>query len=421
MPAESLSRELRPHQQEALEKIRNGSVVNGGVGSGKTLVSLAYYVQEVCKGTLDRSEPMANPKPLIVITTAKKRDDLDWESEALFLGLFTDPEVSYGGQEFIVDSWNNIKKYVDRTDAFFIFDEQKVVGSGVWVKSFLKIVKNNEWILLSATPADTWIDYVPLFIAHGFYRNRTDFIENHVIWTFHGKYRKIRGFYGVRHLEKHRDQILVEMPFERHTTRHLIAEPVAYDADLFNAVWRKRWNVYTNEPLIDVAEMHRIGRRVVNEDPSRLTKIEKLSLKHPRLIIFYTFDYELELLRTLLCRLDIPVAEWNGHRHEPIPETERWLYLVQYQAGSEGWNCTTTNAVVYYSLTYSHKIFEQSQGRIDRLDSPFEDLYYYVLISDSKIDKLIWKSLVAKKNFHEGRNTKFKPTQSKLAEKYESV
>lgn len=399
--------ELYPHQREALEKLRNGSVLAGGVGSGKTLTALAYYAQIVCEGVLDRSEPMKAPRDLIVITTAKKRDDLDWESEALHYGLFRDPEVSYSHKEFIVDSWNNMKKYVDRTDAFFIFDEQRLVGSGTWVKTFLKIVKNNQWILLSATPADTWIDYVPLFLAHGFYRNRTDFTEQHVVWSFHGKYRKIRGFFGVRHLEKHRDSILVEMPFEKHTTRHLVAEPVDHDEELFRMVWKRRWNVFTNEPLIDVAEMHRVGRKVVNSDESRLDKIEELSSKHPRMIIFYTFDYELDLLRTLMTRLDIPVAEWNGHRHEPVPDTERWLYLVQYQAGAEGWNCTTTDAIIFYSLTYSHKLFEQSQGRIDRLDTPFDDLWYYILISNSKIDQIIWRSLVAKKNFHEGRNVKF--------------
>ena len=400
--------ELYPHQEEVLPKLRNGSVLVGGVGSGKTIVSLAYYVQEVCKGTLDRSAPMANPKPLIVITTAKKRDSLDWESEALHYGIFRDPELSYGAQEFIVDSWNNMYKYVDRDDAFFIFDEQKIAGAGVWVKTFLKIAKRCEWILLSATPADTWIDYVPLFIAHGFYRNRTDFIEQHVVWTFHGKYRKIRGYFGVRHLEKQRNAILVEMPFEKHTTRHLVATPVDYDVETFNLVWKRRWNVYDNLPLIDSAEMHRIGRKVVNSDSSRLDAIEELSNKHPRLIIFYNFDYELELLRTLMPRLDIVVAEWNGHYHEPVPGTERWLYLVQYQAGAEAWNCIETDAIVYYSLTYSHKQFEQSQGRIDRLDSPYDDLWYYVLMSTSKIDQIIWRALVAKRNFHEGRNVKFK-------------
>lgn len=400
--------ELYPHQAEAFEKMKNGSVLCGGVGSGKTHTAFAYYVQNVCKGSLDRSTPMSNPMDLVVITTAKKRDDLDWESVGVDFGVFRDRENSYGNVSITVDSWNNIKKYLDRENTFFIFDEQRLVGAGTWVKTFLKIVKNNQWVLLSATPADTWIDYVPLFIAHGFYRNRTDFIENHVVWTFHGKYRKIRGYFGVRHLERFRDQILVEMPFEKHTTRHLVAVPVEYDQDLFDKVWKKRWNPYEDVPLIDVSEMHRLGRRVVNSDEARLRAIEKLGLKHPRMIIFYTHDYELEMLRTLMPSMDIPVAEWNGHRHEPVPETERWLYLVQYQAGAEGWNCTSTDAIVFYSLTYSHKLFEQSQGRIDRLDTPFDDLWYYILISGAKIDQIIWRALVAKKNFHEGRNVKFK-------------
>ena len=281
--------ELWPHQLEALEKVHNGCVLNGGVGSGKTITSLSYYVQVVCKGSLDRSGPMEDPRTLVVITTAKKRDDLDWESDALHLGLFRDQEVSYGNAEFIVDSWNNMHKYEHLEDAFFIFDEQKVIGNGAWVKSFYKICKKNQWILLSATPADSWIDYVPLFVANGFYRNRTDFIENHVVWTFHGKYRKIRGYFGTRRLEAYRDAILVEMPYQRHTTRHLEQIPVYYDAEQFDMVWKRLWNVYDAQPLVDVAEKHRIGRKVVNSDPSRLDAIAKLSFKHPRLIIFYTF------------------------------------------------------------------------------------------------------------------------------------
>lgn len=399
--------ELRPHQLKALQELRNGSVLAGGVGTGKTLTALAYYAVMVCEGCLDRSEPMQYPRTLIVITTAKKRDSLDWESEAAHLGIFVDPENSYSGKEFIVDSWNNMKKYIDRKDCFFIFDEQRLVGAGTWVKSFLKIAKNNQWILLSATPADTWMDYVPLFIAHGFYRNRTDFNEQHVIWSFNGKYRTIRGFFGVRHLERQRAAILVEMPYERHTTRHLVTRPVVFDKPAFDMVWKRRWNVYEGQPLIDVAEMYRVARRLVNSDPSRLEEIVELGKTHPRMIIFYTFDYELDALRTLMPEMDVCVAEYNGHRHEEVPETERWLYLVQYQAGAEAWDCITTDTIVYYSLTYSHRLFEQSQGRTDRLDTPFIDLYYYILKSDSQIDNRIWKALSTKKNFHEGRNVKF--------------
>lgn len=425
--------------------MKNGSVLAGGVGSGKTYAALAYYVEKVLKGDLKRDRPASVNKSLLVITTAKKRNDLDWHTVGLAFGLSADPSLSYSKAPFVVDSWNNIKKYADITNTLLVLDEQRLVGSGAWVKAFLKMVKNEgvEWIMLTATPADTWMDYLPLFLAHGFYRNRTEFIDEHVAWHFTGKYRQIRGFYGVSHLRALRDSILVEMPFERHTIRHLVAVPVEHDEEAFRRVWIRRWNVYEDAPLIDVAEKHRVARRVVNSDISRLEAIEKLWAEHPRMIIFYSFDYELELLRSLAerrrnrdktggvgaslpligdclsvtgeqycdsceaCRDDFEIAEWNGHKHEKLPNSDRWLYLVQYQAGAEGWNCVDTDTIIFYSLTYSHKIFEQAQGRIDRLNTPFTDLYYYILISSGQIDQVIWKALLAKKNFHEGRNRRF--------------
>lgn len=399
---------LKPHQIEGLAQMSNGKILGGGVGTGKTFTSLAYYVQKVCGGSIeDISIPMTRPRDLVVITTAKKRNDLDWEKDAVHLGLFRDPETSYGHQRFIVDSWNNIGKYQEMKGAFFIFDEQRLVGSGAWVKAFLKIAKENEWVLLSATPADSWMDYVPVFIANGFYRNRTDFIEQHVVYSFHGKYRKIRGFYHVKRLRQHRAQVLVDMPYERHTTRWVTEVEVEYDHELFDRIWKDRWNIYEDCPIVDVNEMYRLGRMLVNSHSSRLDAICELAAKHPRLIIFYSRTHELEALRTLHTRLDIPVAEYNGQKHEPVPDTERWLYLVQYTAGAEGWNCITTDAIVYHSLQYSHRVFEQTQGRTDRLNTPYTDLFYYVLKSNSKVDKRIWRALSTKQDFHEGRNEKF--------------
>lgn len=410
--------ELHDHQRLAVSNMHNGCVVNGGTGVGKTITSLAYYVERVCGGDLKREKPMKTPVPLLVITPAKKRDSLDWQKEGAHLGLFAgDVENSYGHQEFWVDSWNNIAKYKDLTGAFVILDEQRIPGSGKWVKTFLQLAKANQWILLSATPADTWMDYLPVFMANGFYRTRTEFMDEHVSWMYMGKYRQIRGFYGVKKLKALRDSILVDMPYERHTTRHVEVVDVDYDTKVFDQVWKQRWNVFTNEPLIDAAEMHRVGRKVVNMDPSRLNQICLLAAKHPRLIIFYSFDYELELLRTLENRLNITLAEHNGHKHEDVPAGDRWIYLVQYQSGAEAWNCTTTNATIYHSLTYSHKVFEQTQGRTDRLNTPYSDLHYFVLKSNSRIDNAIWKSLQGKKTFHEGRNVKFtssKPTTISL-------
>lgn len=399
--------ELKEHQREAVEKMFNGCILNGGVGVGKTHTSLAYYVEKVCGGSLDRSIPMKTPKNLLVITPAKKRNSLDWENTAIQFRVFVEGENSYGGVSITVDSWNNIQKYEGLKGHFIIFDEQKVVGSGAWAKTFIKLAKENEWVLLSATPGDTWMDYVPVFVANGFYRNRTDFIDQHVVYMFQGKYRKIRGYYGVKRLRALKEKILVDMPFDRHTTRNLMETYVDHDPAIFHRVWKLRWHVYEDRPLIDVGEMYRVGRRVVNEDPSRVEEIEKLFQKHKRMIIVYNFDYELELLRTLHTRLDVVVAEYNGHRHEPVPDTDEWLYLVQYQAGAEAWNCTTTDTIVFYSLTYSYKQFEQVQGRIDRLNTAYTLLNYYILMSKSLVDRKIWRSLREKRDFNEGKNVKF--------------
>jgi hypothetical protein len=260
-------------------------------------------------------------------------------------------------------------------------------------------VRKNRWILLSATPGDTWLDYAPVFIANGFYQNITDFKRQHVIYAPYVKFPKVIRYIGEKQLERQRNEILVEMPYLKHTERILNYMSVGYNEDYMTQAVRMRWNVFENRPVLDVAELFRVMRKIVNTDPSRLDAVKFLLKFHPKLIIFYNFDYELEILRTLAN--EVPLAEWNGHRHEPIPNTDNWVYLVQYVSGSESWNCTLTDAMVLYSLTYSYKNFVQSQGRIDRLDSPYTFLYYYVLCSNAKIDKAVQMSLEAKKSFNE--------------------
>lgn len=380
--------ELMKHQLEAIRKLDSGKILWGGVGSGKSATVLGHYVEK------------ESPRDLVVITTAKKRDSLDWLREAAEFGIGSDRDATLHGT-ITVDSWNNIGNYVDREDCFFVFDEQRLVGTGAWVKNFIKIARKNRWILLSATPGDTWLDYAPVFIANGFYRNITDFKLQHVLYEPFVKYPKIRGYLKTQKLEVLRNDILVEMPFIRHTTRYLNFIDVGYDQKLFDRVYKDRWHIYEERPLKDVAEMFRVLRRVVNTDTSRYDTIVELLKTHPRLIIFYNFDYELEILRDLQEVVD--TYEWNGHVKDPLPTSDRWVYLVQYISGSEAWNCTTTDATVFYSLTYSYKNFEQSQGRIDRLDTPYSSLYYYVLVSNSVIDKAIQRALGMKKNFNEKR------------------
>jgi len=375
---------LKPHQEQAIDKLDNGKILCGGVGTGKTITALAYYMSREA------------PKDIIVITTAKKRDELDWEEEAAKFGIGRKHSVA---GKLTVDSWNNIGKYTHVHGAFFVFDEQRLVGTGQWVKAFLHIAKSNRWVMLSATPGDTWLDFAPVFIANGYFRNITDFKRQHVVYSSYSRYPKVERYLSTGKLVRLRHSLLVQMPYVRHTTRHTHIINVDYDETMTELAVKRRWNPYTNKPMKDAGELSRVMRMISNSSLDRLNTIHALMRKHPRLIVFYNFDYELELLRTLTSSTH--VAEWNGHRHQAIPETDRWVYLVQYQSGSEGWNCTTTDSMVFYSLTYSYKQWHQAHGRIDRMNTPYNDLHYYVLRSDSAIDHAVWRALKGKKNFNE--------------------
>lgn len=387
--------ELYSHQRDALDRLNNGSILCGTVGSGKSRTAIAYFFSEVCGGSLnDISKPLQKQKNLYIITTARKRDTKEWEEELLIFGLENRIKI-------VIDSWNNIKKYVEVSNDFFIFDEQRVVGSGAWVKAFIKITRKNEWILLSATPGDSWADYIPVFIANGFYKNRTEFLRRHAVYSYYSKYPKIERYLEVRHLIRLRDSILVKMDYEHKVDKHISIIPVDYDKIIYKSIWSKRWDIFENKPIENISKLCYLVRKVVNGDPSREEAVVSLVDKHKRVIIFYNFDYELEILRVAPYPKGTEVAEWNGKKHEPLPNSNRWVYLVQYTAGSEGWNCITANTIIFYSQNYSYKTTVQASGRIDRINTPYTDLYYYHLRSSAPIDMAIASCLKKKKNFNE--------------------
>ena len=397
---------LFDHQKLAIDNLKTGSILVGGVGTGKSLTALAYYFTKVCGGEIeDIYKKPTNPKDLYIITTARKRDTLEWDKECEPFILSTNQELSICGIKVVIDSWNNIAKYENVKNSFFIFDEQRVVGSGTWVKKFLKITKSNDWILLSATPGDTWMDYVPVFIANGFYKNRRDFIYKHVIYKPFMKFPVVDRYVNVYILEKHRKEILVEMEYERHTIRHDIFIKSNWDNEKFKFVMKEKWNIYKDEPIKNSAEFISVLRNIVNESEDRIIKTAEIVKEKHGVLIFYNFNYELELLRNMCKVNNFTFTEWNGHKHESIPKNRKnlWCYLVQYSAGAEGWNCIETDTMIFYSLNHSYKITEQSSGRIDRMNTPFKDLYFYRMVSDSWIDKAILKCLNEKKDFNERR------------------
>ena len=398
---------LYDHQQKALAKMKNGCILNGGVGSGKSITSLAYYFKRQ-GGTLDPYSPMIMPKDLYIITTARKRDTNEWERELNVYLMTSDPnkKTAYGNK-VIVDSWNNIMKYTEIKDSFFIFDEDRVTGNGKWVTTFLILAKRNDWIILSATSGDKWEDYIPVFLANGFYKNKTEFRREHLVYSMYTKYPKVERYINEGRLIRLRNSILVDMDFERHTVPHHNDIFVKYDIAKYKLAIRDRWDPYKNEPIQQASGLCYVLRRIVNEDETRQAALLELLEKHPKMIVFYNFDYELNTLKSMYFGEDVEVAEWNGHKHQPTPEGDKWVYLVQYTAGCEGWNCITTDTIVFYSQNYSYKVVHQATGRIDRLNTPFTDLYYYHLKSRSGIDLAISKALKAKKKFNETRWVKW--------------
>lgn len=397
----------RPEQIQAVRQLQNGSILAGGVGSGKTLTSLAWYLTSVCNaasfkkgGSLAKKKVKGSPT-LYVITTAKKRDSLEWEEEAARLGLSTDPACSFTCSSIVVDSWNNIGKYSDREHAVFFFDEQRASGSGRWVKEFLKITKKNTWLLLSATPGDVWMDYLPVFMAHGFFRTRTEFMEDHVIFDRFAKYPKVKRYIGEAKLQRLRRSILVEMPVERHTTRERESVFCDYDRNLYKWVVKNRMDPWTEEPLRDAGGVCRILRKVVSDNDWRSEQAKRILSSNERVIVFYNYNYELDRILAVAESLGLPTAQWNGHRHDAIPAEPRWVYICQYTSAAEGWNCTSTDTVLFWSLNYSWRVTEQCEGRIDRLNTQYSRLKYYFLESHSSIDEAVRRSLSSKKVFNE--------------------
>lgn len=396
---------LYDYQLDAVKRMKNGCILCGGVGSGKSRTSLAYYYQEQ-GGKLGTNAyvDMQNPRDLYIITTARKRDTKEWEGELVPFLLTTNPDVAYYKNKVVVDSWNNIGKYKDVYGAFFIFDEQRVVGSGAWVKAFLNIARKNKWILLSATPGDTWSDYIPVFVANGFYKNKTEFTREHIVYRWINKtYPKIDHYVNTGKLIRYRNDILVTMDFNRVTVAHHEDVFCSYDIAKYKDASKNRWDPFKDEPIINAAGLCYVWRKIVNTDESRQVALLELFEKHPKMIVFYNFDYELDILREVFSNAGCEVGEWNGHVHGAVPTTSQWVYLVQYTAGAEGWNCIATDTIVFYSQNYSYKVMQQAAGRIDRLNTKFVDLYYYHLKSRSGIDLAISRALSQKKNFNEGK------------------
>ena len=394
-----MNTELYPHQLDALHRMHNGCLLYGKVGCGKSRTALAYVFTSELGGSLRINNvglysPPTIKKDVYIITTAKKRDTKEWDAEVAYFCLDKYVKVT-------IDSWNNIKKYGNVYGATFIFDEQKVIGKGAWVKTFLSIAKKNHWILLSATPGDTWSAYIPVMIANGYYKNRTQFNQEHVVYKAYLKFPSIDHYIGTKKLKYIAEQILVKIEYENKAQRHSEEIVCDYDKKLYKDLLKERWDFYDNCPIEETGKLAYLLRRASNDNPSRYLALEKILKSKTKVIVFYNFNYELYGLREFFKSKGYEIGECNGECHTEIPTREKWAYLVQYMSGCEGWNCTQTDTIIFFSQNYSYTIMEQAAGRIDRANTPYKDLYYYYLRSMSPMDVAIRRALNLKQTFNE--------------------
>lgn len=366
------------YQLEAIDKLQSGMILWGNVGSGKSRTSLYFY----CKNYSN--------KKLLIITTAQKRNNGEWLEECKVFGL--NP---------IIDSWNNIKKYEKYENYFIIFDEDHLTGYGAWSKTFIKMAKCNDWLVLTGTPGDNYAEFMTVFIAKGWYKNKRDFEENHVIYSRYSKYPKVDRYINQGLLEKHRRDILVKMFVEKRPMVHKEIVITQYDISKYKKAYKEKRDE-NNKPFKNATAFCLYLRKICNEDESKIVKVRELLLKHNKVIIFYNYIYEKEMLLKLLKTMKtFNVGEYNGQHHDDIPIGERWAYLCQYTAASEGWNCLLCDTMIFFSMSYSYKAMEQAAGRINRVNTPYKDLYYYYLRTTSSIDLSINRALSTKRNFNE--------------------
>lgn len=366
------------YQLEAIDKLQSGMILWGNVGSGKSRTSLYFY----CKNYSN--------KKLLIITTAQKRNNGEWLEECKVFGL-----------KPIIDSWNNIRKYEKYENCFIIFDEDHLTGYGAWSKTFIKMAKCNDWLVLTGTPGDNYSEFMTVFIAKGWYKNKRDFEENHVIYSRYSKYPKVDRYINQGLLEKHRRDILVKMFVEKRPRVHKEIVITQYDISKYKKAYKEKRDE-NNKPFKNATAFCLYLRKICNEDESKIVKVRELLLKHNKVIIFYNYIYEKEILLKLLKTMKtFNVGEYNGQHHDDIPIGERWAYLCQYTAASEGWNCLLCDTMIFFSMSYSYKAMEQAAGRINRVNTPYKDLYYYYLRTTSGIDLSINRALSTKRNFNE--------------------
>lgn len=138
-----------------------------------------------------------------------------------------------------------------------------------------------------------------------------------------------------------------------------------------------------------------------NEERYSMIK-ELLESTNDRMVIFYNFNAELEQLKVICEELDKPISQVNGSVKDldNFENIDNTVLLVQYQAGAMGLNLQKANKIIYFSLTESSDLFEQSKKRIHRIGTT-QPCFYYILMCENSVEEDIYKSLLLKQDYND--------------------
>lgn len=134
---------------------------------------------------------------------------------------------------------------------------------------------------------------------------------------------------------------------------------------------------------------------------NKLDKLkELLESTEDRVIIFYNFKEEYLRIKEICEKLEKPVSIINGDRNDlqNYNTHENTVTLVQYQAGAMGINLQKSNKIIYFSLTLSSELFEQSKKRTHRIGQNRTCMYYYLIVKDS-IEEQIMTVLESRRDY----------------------
>lgn len=119
-----------------------------------------------------------------------------------------------------------------------------------------------------------------------------------------------------------------------------------------------------------------------------------------RLIVFYNFTEEMNLMKEIVIELEKPTSIISGEEKD-LTNYEccgNSITFVQYQAGAMGLNLQKANKTVYFTLPQSSELFDQSHSRTHRIGQAQTCFYYYMMCVDS-VEEDILDTLNMRKDY----------------------